>query len=608
MTAWMQIAGWVLVHFVWQGAVLGLVAALLLYSLRKQSAGVRYVIACSTLAVMLLTAVATAAMVRVNDANRENPRRVNVVLARQSPGDLAVALPIQLDVRPSGAGVRARTEAAFPWIVSIWLIGVVVLAARGAIGWWQVRRLHRLALSSKASTWQATGSRIAGHLGIARVVRIVEVPCIDVPFVIGCLRPVVVLPVAAMAQLNVMQVEAILAHELAHVRRHDYLVNLLQTLAETLFFYHPAIWWLSARIRDEREHCCDDVAVDVCGDPVGYAAALTELAMWRAGDVALAAAASGGSLIERVRRILKLELPQPPTAQWTLTFLVLVGLLTTAAAIVRSQAQGDEELSFEVASVRPNSSPDERKMMLGVQPGGRFTATNVSVFALIRSAYGLQEFQLIGGPEWISTATFDIMAKADRDFPVPVPGGPPSPAQRMLRSLLRDRFKLVVRRDTREMPIYALIRAREDGKLGSELKPSTIDCEAFGAARRGGGAPQFKPGERPVCGIRMGFGELAGGGFPLSSLASSLVQTVERIVVDRTGLSGNFDFYVRWTPERLPPGAPTDRPFRMNGAEIDPSGPSIFTALQEQLGLKLESTRGPVDVLVIDHVERPSPD
>jgi uncharacterized protein (TIGR03435 family) len=158
------------------------------------------------------------------------------------------------------------------------------------------------------------------------------------------------------------------------------------------------------------------------------------------------------------------------------------------------------------------------------------------------------------------------------------------------------------------MPIYALIRAREDGKLGNELKPSTIDCEAFGAARRGGSAPQFKPGERPVCGIRMGFGELAGGGFPLSSLASSLVQTVERIVVDRTGLSGNFDFYVRWTPERLPPGAPTDRPFRMNGAEIDPSGPSIFTALQEQLGLKLESTRGPVDVLVIDHVERPSPD
>src|SRR6185312_12179700 len=135
----------------------------------------------------------------------------------------------------------------------------------------------------------------------------------------------------------------------------------------------------------------------------------------------------------------------------------------------------------------------------------------------------------------------------------------------MLRSLLRERFKLVVRRETREMPIYAMVRAREDGKLGVELKSSTTDCEALGAARQAGSAqPLPKPGERPVCGVRMGFGELAGGGFPLSSLASALVQTVQRTVVDRTGLVGNFDFHVRWTPDKLPAGAPADRPFRMN--------------------------------------------
>ena len=137
------------------------------------------------------------------------------------------------------------------------------------------------------STWQGVGNRIASRLGLAPVIRIVELPHVDVPLVVGCLRPIVVLPIAAMAQLNAAQVEAILAHEIAHVRRHDYLVNLMQTLAETLLFYHPAVWWLSARIRDEREHCCDDVAVAVCGDPVGYAAALAELEAWRSGELTL---------------------------------------------------------------------------------------------------------------------------------------------------------------------------------------------------------------------------------------------------------------------------------------------------------------------------------
>jgi uncharacterized protein (TIGR03435 family) len=602
----MQTAGWVLVHFVWQAAVVALGAASLLRACRRQSAEVRYVIGCSMLAIMLLTAVATAAIVRIDGGTREHPKRVNVELARQSSSDVGVALPIELEGRPSRADVRARMEAAFPWIVSMWLIGVVALVVRESIGWWRLSRVHQLGLSSKPSAWQAAGNRIATRLGLTGVVRIVEFPQIDVPFVVGCLRPIVVLPLSAMAHLNVAQVEAILAHELAHVRRHDYLANLLQTLAETIFFYHPAVWWLSARIRDEREHCCDDIAVDMCGDPVSYAAALTELEMWRRGDGGLAAAATGGTLLHRVRRILRVE-PQSRMSHWALTLAVLAGLFATATAI-HSQAPADEELSFEVASVRPNSSPDDKKMMLGAQPGGRFTAINVPISVLIRSAYGLQEFQLVGGPEWMSTDRFDIVAKGDRDFPVPVPGGAPNPAQLMLRSLLRERFKLVLRRETREMPIYALVRARDAGKLGSELKPSTADCEALGAARGRGSAPQFKPGERPVCGIRMGYGELAGGGFPLSSLASSLVQTVERTVVDRTGLAGNFDFYVKWTPDTLPPGVSRDRPFRMNGVEIDPSGPSIFTALQEQLGLRLEPTRGPVDVLVVDHVERPTPD
>jgi uncharacterized protein (TIGR03435 family) len=610
----MQIAGWVLVHFVWQGTALALAAGLSLYVCRRQSAGVRYVIACSMLVVMLATAAATAAIVHANRTGEGTPQRVRVTLMRQSAAEVGVALPIQLDVRPPAAGVRARTEALFPWLVSVWLIGVVVLVARATIGWWRVSRVHRLGLSSPPSRWQAAANRIADRLGLTRFVRIVELPHIDVPFVVGCLRPIVVLPLSAMTQLNVMQVEAILAHELAHVRRHDYLVNLLQTLVETLFFYHPAVWWLSARIRDEREHCCDDVAVEMCGDPVGYAAALTELESWRRGELSLAAAATGGSLLHRVRRILRVDIPDDSRAtSWTVA-LVVAAVIGGAAltAFAQTQTPVEPNPKFEVASVRPNKSGNVGGSVKP-EPGGRFNVVNMPLRNLIISAYGLQGTQLLGAPDWIASERFDIAAKADGELGRPFSPDGPSRLQLLIRSLLAERFKLSVHREKREMPIYELVLARRDRKLGPELKPSTIDCRAIIEARKAQGQKPEPPkaGERPQCGARVGFGELAAGGQPLFELITLLSSTVQRNVVDRTGLSGNFDIYLRWTPDQLPrrpAGTPADQPFRMNGLEIDPNGPSIFAALQEQLGLKLESARGPVEVLVIDHVERPTPD
>ncbi len=462
-----------------------------------------------------------------------------------------------------------------------------------------------------SSAWQLSGTRLAARLGLDRLVRIVELPDIDVPFVVGCLRPIVVLPIAAIAQLNTAQVEAILAHELAHVRRHDYLVNLLQTLAETLLFYHPAVWWLSARIRNEREHCCDDVAVEVCGDPVAYAAALAELETWRSGDIELVAAASGGSLVNRIRRILRVEISSQRQVSHVAIGLALVAGAFVTASVLAQSRDASEDVKFEVASVRPNTSSNTRAWV-EMQPGGRYTVTNLPLRNLIINAYGLQLTQLLDAPEWIMER-FDIIAKADEELGSPASREAPSREQLMMRSLLAERFKLSVHRESRDMPIYHLVVARNDGKLGPELKPSSIDCRALIEARKAQGLkwepPQ--PGERLQCGAWVGFGELTAGGQPLSELISLLSATVQRNVVDRSGLSGNFDIHLKWTPDQLPPrpaGLPADQPVRMNGVAIDPNGPSIFTALQEQLGLKLESTRGPVDVLVIDHVERPTPD
>ena len=183
-----------------------------------------------------------------------------------------------------------------------------------------MRRLHQIAMSTPVSAWQSACRRISRRLELSAVVHVVESALVDVPVVVGWFRPAIVLPIAALAALNPDQVEAILAHELAHIRRHDYAVNVLQTIAETLLFYHPAVWWLSNRIRVEREHCCDDIAVAVCGDPIGYARALADLETWRtlrlgSGQAAesMALAATGGSLVERVRRILRVPSEETPS-------------------------------------------------------------------------------------------------------------------------------------------------------------------------------------------------------------------------------------------------------------------------------------------------------
>ena len=264
-------------------------------------------------------------------------------------------------------------------------------------------------------------------------------------------------------------------------------------------------------------------------------------------------------------------------------------------------------MAFEVASVKRNTS-GENNIRFGFQPGGRFNATNVPARQLLIFAYQLQNFQLVDAPDWALDERYDVIAKAEGDVN-PGPPGALGPFQLMMRSLLADRFKLVVREETREMPTYALVLNRPDGQLGPQLQRSTTDCAAIAAAARGRGARDGgppNPGERPQCGMFGGRGQLRAGGIALSELARSLSGQVQRIVVDRTGLTGTFDFDLTYTPDQLPQGAPP--PGAPPQPPVDPNGPSVFTAVQEQLGLKLESQRGPVPVVVVQRMERPTPD
>jgi len=261
--------------------------------------------------------------------------------------------------------------------------------------------------------------------------------------------------------------------------------------------------------------------------------------------------------------------------------------------------------TFEVTSVKANKSGDGR-VMIAMPPTGRYTATNVPLAILIRQSYNLQPFQVIGAPDWTTSDRFDIVAK-------PPDGFSPDQLRPMVRALLADRFKLKAHMETREMPIYALVLAKSDGKLGPNLKTAKTDCAALARGRRGGGPPPAppQPGQPMDCGFMIGNGNMNAGGMPMAELARSLAGFVNRIVIDKTGLTGNYDFQLTYTPEGrggilgLPPGAP---PLGADAPAGDPNSPSLFTALQEQLGLKLDSQKGPVEVLVIDSVEQPTED
>ena len=245
--------------------------------------------------------------------------------------------------------------------------------------------------------------------------------------------------------------------------------------------------------------------------------------------------------------------------------------------------------TFEVASIKPNKSGDYAGRQ-DTQPGGRFTATNVTLRFLIQAAYGrLPDFQVVGGPGWLDSERFDIAAKGESN---------PTPDQfnAMMRNLLADRFKLVIHNEGRELPVYGLVLARKDGKLGPQFGPAAFDCP--------GGRADVPPHAQvpAACGVGLGRGRLRAGGVSAAQVAQALSRIVNRVVIDQTGLKGQFDLNLTWTSgvgEFQLPGPP-DVP-----VPAGDSGPSIFTAVQEQLGLKLDSQKGLVQVVVIDRAERP---
>lgn len=284
-----------------------------------------------------------------------------------------------------------------------------------------------------------------------------------------------------------------------------------------------------------------------------------------------------------------------PYCQWLPGLVVVLGV----AAVLGAQEQPPIlEASFEVASFKRNVSGGN--VVWRPQTTGEFTLINIPFQTLITAAYQLQPYQLQGAPAWIRDERYDINARLDPKIAGRLqPDGHPPTWALALRDLLSSRARLAFHRETRQLPVYGLVLARHDGTLGPNMKPAQADCDALrlqteAAARAGQPSPY--PPSTPTwipCGLQNNPGRIVSGGFGFAEFMRALSAETGRQVVDRTGLSGKWDFFVTYAPSNLTAGRASDEP-------------DLFTAIQEQLGLKLESTQGPVNVFVIDRLERPS--
>jgi uncharacterized protein (TIGR03435 family) len=384
---------------------------------------------------------------------------------------------------------------------------------------------------------------------------------------------------------------------------------------QAIFWFHPLVWWIGGRLVDERERACDEEVIRLGSEPEVYAESILKTCkFYLESPLVCVAGVTGSDLKKRIEHIMTDETART-LGVWRKTFLAVAGAVAFVMPVAlgalnpppqtREVAAPTTLPAFDQISIRPNTSPGRGGARGGQMQPGRFVAQNLTLRSIITRAFAadgqrpgnmldLFDSQVIGGPDWLDQDKFDIVATTL------APTQPPQ-MRSMLQRMLADRFNLAAHWETRELPVYVLTKARADGRLGPGLTPiSDEEC----AAMRGRGplvppAPGT-PAPPPPCGaIQFGPGQLLARGTPIEWLASTLtnvpvVTGIDRMVLDRTEISGNYAFALKFAPA--------------GSISPDPDRAELFTALQEQLGLKLEATRAPVDVVVIDRVERPQPD
>jgi uncharacterized protein (TIGR03435 family) len=575
---------------------------------RRRRAAVGHLIIMAAFVVLALLPAATAVMPAVSVPVR--------LLAMPATGDTARAPPLNRTVETvmfvAGGPSESRAGSRRTWralstlgvLQTVWMAGVICYLVPVALGLWQIRRVRRQGLPWRDA--QAMTNDLARNAGFCRPIDVVVHEAIVGPMTCGVVWPAIVFPLDARTW-HEADVRRALTHELEHVRRRDWVTLGLARAICAVYWFHPLVWLANRQLCVNAERACDD-AVLRDSHAFGYADQLVTLVERSLAQARrpLLAMANRSEFSTRLHAVLNTRQQRGPAGVWariTVTVVavasvaLLAPLRTVASALGQRPSTGRPQ--FEVASIRPSTSEFDRIMHVRPLPD-RLTA-DATVQVLMQYAYSVSPFQLLGGPSWLRSARYEINAKAD----APVAS---DQLFLMLRSLLEDRFVLKTHRETRESPVFTLVSHRDGVRLPAPKEGVCVDSTGDAALEWRGGRMAV-PGELAPANGRCGSAivtlgrdgmQLHGGSIAMAELVRALSMLFGRSVIDKTGFSALFDLRLVFVPDDETPALPPPPP----GSSI--AGVSLSRALQEQLGLRLQSATGPVEVIVVDQVERPS--
>jgi bla regulator protein blaR1 len=585
-------------NHLWQSTLFAAVAGVLTLGLQKNRARLRHWVwfaaSCKFL-IPFSVLIALGGHIRWRPTADTTPSNMSVVLAQVSQPFTAPTVP--LASLPAVPATASQLPAVL-W--AVWGCGFLGMTC----SWWV--RWRRI---------QATVCA-ASPLRLAIPVRAVSSPISLDPGVFGVFRPVLLLPDSIFERLTPAQIDAVIAHELSHVRHRDNLIAAVQMFVETVFWFHPLVWWIGKRMLEERERACDEEVLFLGSQPRVYAEGILNVCkLYTESSLACVSRVTGSNLKKRIETIMHNGVPV------RLNFarrsaLAVAGIAALAAPIVvgmmnapavQAQSTAATRPRFEVASIKPapQEGPDVKRPGLDVRmlPGGRLSAEKVLLRYFIQNAYGVEPFQISGGPAWINSTHYDIEAKAE--------GNPNRSQMRlMMQALLEDRFKLKLHHETKELPVYELTAAKGGVKLQEPKQGSCISPDPSGPP-----LPPV-PGQPIPCGrvlmmMSPSVVQMHGGRVSMTELVRVLSNVLGRTVVDKTGFTATFDVHLEFAPDESVGGVPgpPPGPAAANDSTRPVPAPdlhgSIFAAVQE-IGLKLKSAKGPVDELIIDSLEKPS--
>jgi bla regulator protein blaR1 len=620
-----------LANHLWQSTLFALAAGLLTLTLRKNRARARYAL---WLIASLKFLVPFSWLVAIgNRFSWYTPAST-----AHAPYDVIEQISQPFTQAPASSFSHAPipalnlTQALPAILVTIWLSGFLMVFFT-----WLLRR-HKISNAIGGSVPLHQGREVEALrrqeriTGTRRRVDLLLSASALEPGIFGMARPVLVWPQGISAHLENPHLESILAHELWHVRRRDNLTAALHMIVEAFFWFHPLVWWMGARLIEERERACDEAVLERGGEPHIYAESILKVCEFCVSSpLAFVSGVTGADLKKRMVHIMSEQVARELNLRKRV-LLAVAGVLAIAAPIVvgaahatpgRAQSQNEDASSatFDQVSITPSaesaSTPSDAgtkthmvRMMFG---SASFFANNVTLRSMIEEAYDVQSNQIIGGPDWLNSATFDIQAKLHSSDSTRPPFPPDrTKIQKLLQTLLADRAQLTLHNAVRVLESYALVVS----EAGSKLQPSqSLDNQPVAPLAPGAGdqvfmqrvkvGPDGQPEGPHFMRMQRGEAQAVGmdaQGVSISDFAHQLSRQLGVPVVDKTGLKGNYDFNLQWKRAADQSANAT----ASQALDDTQSLSSLMTAIQDQLGLKLEPQKGPTPVLIIDHIEKPT--